>query len=265
VRWALVLGGWSVFVGCGRIGFEEYALTYDASLDASTRDAAVATPDARAPDAPSRADAAEPDAGDFDAGPPCDEIPCQLVLPQCGCAGDLVCQRPFGDDARRECVAPGTRTLGETCGTNVDCAAGLVCVAGGGTVGICELYCASSDGCRETTYCRELVVMTEDIGSCATQCDPVANTGCPGMLGCSLGIARTVPEREFIDTPYCTAGGPAIGEPCPSFLCAGGGTCIDGTCRRVCDVASPACPATTACRSFASPAIIGGREVGFCG
>lgn len=256
--------------GCGRIGFEESALVRDASLDASVADAGVSTRDGRVPDAPPPIDAAAPDAGgsdagSFDAGPPCEEMPCRLVLPQCGCAGGLVCQRPFGDDPRRSCVAPGTHVLGETCMNNIDCAAGLVCVAGGGTVGICELYCASSDGCRDTTYCRELVVMTEDIGSCATECDPVTNTGCPMPLGCALGIARTVPEREFIDTPYCTAAGAAVGEPCPMFLCAGGGTCIDGTCRRVCDVAAPSsCPVGTSCRSFSPPTIIAGREVGFC-
>jgi hypothetical protein len=253
-----------VFLGCGRIGFDEHALVSDASFDASVTDAGMSARDAGTPDASPPTDAAQPDAGTEDAGPPCDELPCRLVLPQCGCGRGLVCQRPFGDDPRRSCVAPGTRVLGETCGNNVECAGGLVCVAGGGTVGICELYCASRADCRETTYCRELVVMTEDIGSCATECDPVSNTGCPSPLGCALGIARTVPEREFIDTGFCTAGGPAIGEACPMFICEGGGTCVDGTCRRVCDVASPVCAGGATCRSFAPPTILRGREVGFC-
>ncbi len=253
-------------LGCGRIGFESSGLSArDGSVDAATDGGRDAASDGggTSVDGGPRADAGTVDGGALDASlPPCDESPCKLVAPQCGCASGLACQRPLGDDPLRACVAPGTVGPGGVCLANEDCTTAHVCVAApGGTVGLCEAYCASSADCAEDTYCRELVVASEDIGSCATPCDPVANTGCPESFGCALGLTRDVPDRSFVDAPVCVASGPATGDPCPGYYCAGGNTCVSGTCRRVCDLAAPSCEG---CTAFPSPVVVAGRELGTC-
>ncbi len=255
--------------GCGRLFFDPPTPRGDASgLDAAvTLDAAASVPEDGAVDGATDDGSLDasmpPDAAEDAWSPPCGESPCQLVAPQCGCAAGLACQRPFGDDPTRQCIAPGARLPGETCMLNAECTTGYACVAGGGTVGMCEPFCRASADCAPDTFCRELIVTSEDIGTCATRCDPVANTGCPPSLGCMVSTTRDVPARSFVTWSFCANAGAALGAPCPSFVCEGGAACVDDICRRVCDVATPSCP-TGSCRSFVPATVIGGRELGYC-
>ncbi len=233
----------------------------DTAMDGADADGAVPH-DASAADAVAPADAAI-DTGPPDVGP-CDESPCKLVAPQCGCAAGLACQRPLGDDPTRGCEAPGTSGVNETCLVNSECDTALVCVATGFSTGLCTPYCASSADCGGRT-CIELVVRTEDVGACASSCDPIAGSGCGGGAGCGVALTRDVPARALTYVPVCHDPAlPAEGEPCPEFMCGPQLVCMGGSCQPTCEVGAGGCGAA-ACRSLSPPLMLGAREIGYCG
>ena len=227
----------------------------DTGIDAAT-DAGIAAADATVDTG--AADSSLPDAG------PCDESPCRLVSPQCGCAAGQACQRPGGDDPLRACVAPGLAGVNEACRGNLDCETAAVCVATGFTEGLCTEYCASGADCA-TGVCAELVVMTEDIGACVIDCDPVSGVGCGGAAGCGVGLTREVPSRAFAYVPICSDPAlPSIGDACPMFLCGPNLVCEGDVCRRVCDRPMGICPTGESCRALSPVLMVRGREVGVC-
>ncbi len=202
---------------------------------------------------------ATPDAG------MCDESPCRLVAPQCGCATGTVCQRPGGDTTLRACVAPGPAAVNEACLGNTGCEEAAVCVATGFSSGLCHAYCASGADCA-TGVCIELVVVSEDIGACMHSCDPVAGSPCAGGAGCGLAYTRKVPSRDLAFSTLCRDTAlPALDQACPEFLCGPALVCESGSCRQVCELPGGTCPGTFTCRGLSPAAMVEGREYGYCG
>ncbi|RLB55856.1 MAG: hypothetical protein DRJ42_04930 [Deltaproteobacteria bacterium] len=266
-----------LLTACGRIGYSSSPLAGDSSPTPPDSGAPV---DAADVGTDATRDAA-PDSGVTDSGPAdsgltdsgitspdagmCDEAPCRLVAPQCGCAGGTVCQRPGGDTTLRACVAPGTSDVGEACLGNLACQEAAVCVATGFSSGLCHAYCASGADCP-TGVCLELVVMSEDIGACMDSCDPVAGSPCAGGTGCGIGYTRNVPDRDFIFATRCLDPAlPALDQPCPVGACGPALVCDAGSCRQVCELPAGTCPGTLTCRSLSPRAVVGAREYGFCG
>lgn len=221
--------------------------------------------DAGAPRDAGMMDAGAPDAGVVDAGF-CAETPCQLVAPQCGCGGGLVCQRTRGDDPFRECVPPGAAADGELCFNNVECGEGMVCVAATGGVGACTRYCTpAGTACTDpASFCGELFVTSEPIGACMVPCDPVAASGCPGTLGCTLLRTRSLETTSLTWGALCNETGPAAGASCVG-LCAPGLVCGSGdVCTEACVIGGAACSMGRTCARLSPRAMLGGVEYGAC-
>lgn len=253
---------------CGRFGYDPLALTGapDAGHDAAPADAGGGT-DAGAGDAGTPADAAtpEPDAA-ADAGlPPCEEDPCKLVLPQCGCPEGDACQRTVRGEAIRECVPPGDVESGGACTQSVQCVIGHTCVGIGSRDGICSRYCNTTAECVGGE-CVIFTAPSEGVGACTPSCDPVANTGCPAGYGCHLVFGARVEDDATVAISVCGPGaGDGLGEACDQ-LCAPGLICLgDSLCYELCVVGDAStCSVGGSCNAFASPARIGGVEYGLC-
>ncbi|MEQ9078195.1 MAG: hypothetical protein RLP09_30290 [Sandaracinaceae bacterium] len=195
------------------------------------------------------------DAGIPDAGV-CDETPCRLVAPQCGCGATEMCARP----ADPRCVPPGDAAEDEPCGNDGDCAPGLGCPS---NASICRPYC-DADGICEGAFCIE-AVSESPVGFCSNVCDARDGSGCPTGRGCYLGLATSIETRtDFIDTVCLVPGTADQGEPCPTFSeCRPGFACADDACRAVCDLDAPSCTTGT-CTELVPPAVIRGVRYGVC-
>lgn len=257
--------------GCGRIGYDLLSLgaVEDAGTDAGGGgDAGDSGPgvDAGAQDSGADADSGTPgdDAG-ADAGVPCEEDPCRLVLPQCGCAADEMCQRTIRGDNFRECVPPGDNGRDEPCTQSVQCITGHTCVGFGGD-GICSRYCYGSAECADAaSQCVEFTAPSEGVGACTPICDPVLNTGCAEGYGCHLVVARRVEDAGDAPVTVCgPADGQGGGSPCKQ-LCAPGFMCLgDALCHEVCVVGdATTCSVGASCAPLGA-IVIDGVEYGTC-
>lgn len=234
---ALLVLGLAV-ASCGRIGFDPRA--GDGGLDV---------------------DASADDGGTVDAGV-CAEDPCRLLSPQCGCAASEMCG--WDTLTPRACVSIGAPAAGATCGDRYDCAPLAGCIELGSGSGQCLPWCDATTDCAGGASCVRLW-WTGDIGVCSLVCDPIANTGCPAPLACSLGLGYELPAANLVVSALCANLGPgAVDAPCSGPLdCQSGLACYGTTCRPVCRMDLPAsCPGT--CGPFAPRAIIGGVEYGGC-
>lgn len=78
-------------------------------------------------------------------------------------------------------------------------------------------------------------------------CDPI------DLVGCASGACYVLKDKNT--ACVCTPGTAAVGDNCntttecaPGAVCAG--TAAPGTCRALCETASPACPSTDKCTGF---------------
>ncbi|RLB56609.1 MAG: hypothetical protein DRI90_18575, partial [Deltaproteobacteria bacterium] len=106
--------------------------------------------------------------------PPCDEDPCKLVLPQCGCDGGEKCELE-GQDGTRSCKPDGTIDIGEECSDN--CKAGGLCLTWS-SLSSCFKYCDTDQDCGG--FGGICIMQLGDFPErfCSTNCDPPSGAGC---------------------------------------------------------------------------------------
>lgn len=158
--------------------------------------------------------------------------------------------------------------VGEVCGqigpnTIAACAAGLACVGGSGTNGVCRSICDSAvpSSCGTGFSCQ----LVSGLGVClpgseGSQCAACNNAGaCSGNLTCYLGrcyercnvnlsnTCGTCVQTVADGTGVCGCpdqispqGGPCGTQPTVAS-CQNGLRCVDGTCKATCDPQVPFC------------------------
>ncbi len=256
---------WGAFA-CGRVGYtRQDSLEGDSAADTSMPDAALmdAAADTTVIDAP--ADTVVDAASDVaDTAPPpdtgtCDESPCRLVLPQCGCPSGQMCTRATAGSMMRSCRPNGSLPLASPCSFSTECSPGHACIRVNGQ-GVCARWCETSSDC--TTECMQLVV-GDDVGACRVACSPIDDTGCPSGFSCFAALGQVFETGAAQAVTIC--GGPgavAEGGACSGpFDCQAGLSCPTDTCRQLCDVDAPSC-ATGACNSLGWT--VDGVRIGEC-
>ena len=197
--------------------------------------------------------------------PTCEEDPCKLVLPQCGCPVGERCHLKTG---KRTCVAEGMVELGYKCANN--CTAGHLCynnLTGGS--GVCHKYCNSDQDCAAPGGICFHQVSGGAASLCTQNCDPVTDTGCfekPEMK-CELN-AFGDPPNWFT---YCTGvGSKNAGDTCVSSnQCKPGHGCVGvnmvSICAQWCSMPPNGnCEVGYTCVGFMNPATVGSIEYGAC-
>lgn len=176
--WLLSLGAFCL-VACGQIAAppSEGDDDDDGPNGRGRRDGSAGTDSGR-PDGGRRPDSGKPDARNDYVDPECGDIPPPLELYDCdpfaqtGCESGEACS-PFveypSDPCSSEtygafCVPAGTLTQGESCDSQLDCAAGYLClITGAGTTcgRVCEI---NADTCTDGLICVSTDV--SGIGAC---------------------------------------------------------------------------------------------------
>ncbi|MEM6788902.1 MAG: hypothetical protein AAF715_15385 [Myxococcota bacterium] len=220
--------------------------------------------------------------GDAGAGgmlPPCDESPCKLTSPQCGCPSGEACV--LANDGGRICIEAGTAAIGEACGNGNNCAPGSVCVSVGqssNTVSVCREFCTSDGDCSGPGGGCWLQLQDNMMNPipdlmCTENCDFISNAGCPVGTKCIPVLDEGPPERSL--SICASAGTLTQGATCvDTFDCAPGYGCIDFTdammnmrteCARYANAANPVCDSPTDQFSgFTTPLTIGSVTYGVC-
>jgi len=195
---------------------------------------------------------------------------CTLVAPQTGCPDGQACDIDDLDTG-----ATGCRKIDRdgdarsTCADARDCGAGFTCVEDATGDASCLRFCQRDADCDDPGGVCEIDLDDESgdpipgVTMCTQSCNPVTSHGCPASWGCQL----------FTDHTRCRPGG--TGGHMAS--CTGDEDCRVGygcasvsgslVCLRNCRVGVlGVCSAIsgTTCRSYQTPAIIGGVEYGAC-
>lgn len=209
------------------------------------------------------------------SGTPCDESPCKLLSPQCGCEVGDKCTIDGGGD--RTCVADGTRAPGQECGSSLgDCEAGALCVyvIDGGETLSCARFCETDAQCDgQGGVCALGLNGVDDVKLCSENCDLVSASGC-AIAGtkCGLGYDDTA-SRYF---SLCVGAGAGVEQSIcngQTSQCAPGYDCFetsegDGTtrCFKWCSSLAPGCPDGQSCLMdvFDPPIAIGNVTYGVC-
>jgi hypothetical protein len=176
------------------------------------------------------------------------------------------------------CQPSGTTGQGQACMGGNSCVPGTLCV-GGGTVGICALFCASDADCSGTGGICALG-LSDGVGGtipnatlCSAQCDPSTSVGCGvAGTGCQLGREQTGQMRWL---SYCASTGtktkdqvcdPTLSECAPTFGCFNNGT--QNVCLEYCNVGGSGCPAAQGCAPLQDqnmlPIFLGSNQIGVC-
>ena len=205
-------------------------------------------------------------------GPMCDEQPCKLVAPQCGC--------PMGactadDTGSRVCVEEGPAQQGDGCNESVYCAAGFVCVGYEDALTSCTAYCENDSSCEAPGgKCVLGLTGAPTVKLCSDNCSPVGGTGCSvGGTGCQLAISAD----DIVFTSCYPSGTGTEGADCEDDAgCAPGFGCFPladnsgNKCFRWCNANSPNCPNSSypECTGFTdannAPLTLGGAHYGAC-
>lgn len=203
--------------------------------------------------------------------PPCEESPCKLVAPQCGCEGDEMCA--VNTSGTRVCRAPGDVAVGEVCVGLFSCVAGAICVQTAGSKSLCTPYCDTDAQCDGAAICLLELTDPQNPGQvlpgvklCTDDCNPITNQGCPSgqNLGCQI---YNNPEEMVTFTLCATAGTVGQNQPCTTTDdCAPGHSCftLDGgskECLQFCNVDNPSC---ALCVTVNPPLIYNGVNYGAC-
>lgn len=191
----------------------------------------------------------------------CDEAPCRLRSPQCGCHDGESCQ-PVDGVAMCAPYTGGSGLL-EACFADADCEPGMMCVTTG--VGaVCMTMCQADRECPEPEeQCFSLGIVAEPVhGVCSANCDIVRQTGC-GVDGCVLiGSSEEGYGTSCGDTGSVAVGGPCVeSNDCRSALCIN--TPGGATCRTWCYGATD-CPSGSVCSDIAETIVVGGRRLRYC-
>ena len=195
---------------------------------------------------------------------PCDESPCKVTLPQCGCPAGEQCTL-VGDN--RDCAADGTDDIGDSC-SGLSCKAGGICLSLG-TLTSCRKFCDSDADCVAPGGLCVIGITNHTEKTCSENCDPIASTGCPlPSSKCEVGQQGTDPN--VITYTVCHPSGTNTqGQACTTngFECAPGFTCATVNsvmaCYQYCNYSSPAC-SVGSCLNFDPPLEVGTTEYGVC-
>jgi len=203
--------------------------------------------------------------------PNCPEDPCQLELPQCGCADGEKCN--WANDVS-SCIPDGDKQPGDACSGN-DCVAGSHCLTiGNPPLSVCKKYCADDSHCDAPGgLCVMQVVDAQMVpyeqNWCSDNCDPASGVGCNAANAkCTIGKEQAGLLRYFtVCVPAGTGGHQA---PCSTFTdCASGYDCngLDASqnqiCLQWCNMASPNC-SQGICTNFQTPVVVGTVTYGVC-
>jgi hypothetical protein len=215
------------------------------------------------------------DTGGNGGGGSCEEMPCRLVAPQCGCTPGTMCSLDAG--GQRLCTQAGSNGETEVCGPAAECSPGLLCAETTPTLSTCAVFCSADADCSAPGgLC--IVSLQNDRGApipdaklCTANCVPTTNRGCNAVgTGCQLARETDGAKRAF---SYCTGAGTgeqgaacAAADDCAAtFGCFSLGT--DPMCLAYCDVAAPICPSGTTCVAVQidnEDVIVGNEHYGAC-
>ncbi|MDI3289770.1 hypothetical protein [Polyangium sp. 15x6] len=205
----------------------------------------------------------------------CNETPCKLVSPQCGCAAGEMCD--IDGTGERACVPAGSAPIGALCGIDNDCAAGGICLATTPTISTCGEFCSTDAQC---TAPGGLCVIKLNDGSggqvpgvtlCSENCNATTNVGCAAGTACTFG--REAAGQMRLYTTCREAGSGTQNSACTDDTdCAATYGCFNtGTdeCLKYCNVNAPSCPSGTTCTPItigndAVEVIIGNVTYGAC-
>jgi hypothetical protein len=216
-----------------------------------------------------RVDVAAPPATSSGAGggEGCDETPCKLTLPQCGCPDGQMCAIQ-GDVVACTFEPPGAPGWNQPC--DAICAAGFTCLKTGegpAAPGICHKLCDDDRDCGVGGLCALEVTGTQaTVAACSVVCDLVALDSCPEDSKCIAAQETAAPERWYT---FCSASGAAMaGDACAVQKdCAAGLFCVGvdaiDQCVPWCHLATPDC-ASGSCVALDPPLVVNDLEYGFC-
>jgi len=218
--------------------------------------------------------------------PPCDEDPCKIMPPQCGCPSGEMCT-VNGSTGQRVCAPEGTAAVGETCGgsTGINCAPGALCVTlGGGAspISTCRRFCTDDNQCDGFGGICQLQLSDAQMNPipdmmCSENCDLVSNSGCsvPGTKCWILLDDEAVPNRFF--TACGNAGNGTLGTSCTEeHECAPGFGCVSFTdnnqnppvmreeCARWIDTNTSSCGTGEVTLNFTPAAVVGAFSYAAC-
>jgi hypothetical protein len=183
--------------------------------------------------------------------PTCDEDPCKLTLPQCGCpSGEQCSVSPAG----RECIAQGDVGWGDVC-VGEECAPGHLCLQTTPSDATCGKFCEVDADCSAPGGLCVLKLNDgaggeiPDVLLCSENCDPATNVGCE-VGGCQIAREPDGQERFFSicgESGAGTQGASCVdnGDCAATFACVNDGT--TNLCTKWCVISSPSCPGGTAC------------------
>lgn len=188
----------------------------------------------------------------------CDELPCRLRAPQCGCHDGEGCYDDGFDFV--SCETAGTSPLGSACSISYQCTPGLTCLSG-----VCSSLCVSDSDCPspDRTCLFEGTIVAPTHGVCASDCDVVRQTGCAPGAECALledgdGLGALCLVRNTIAPGASCAGA--------TFDCRDG-LCVNQPTGPVCEewcLTNSDCPSTHVCGGFVEPIQFRGRTLGSC-
>lgn len=193
--------------------------------------------------------------------PTCDEAPCKVVEPQCGCANGDMCS--INASGERVCHAPGDTAVGEICTDLYSCETGSLCVNTSSTKSLCRKYCDSDNECAGGLCILQLKDpnnppdgVLPDITLCTQTCDPVTSVGCPSgqSLGCQLYKEQDGQMRVFTLCAGAGNGG-QLAACTTNDQCQAGFACFTVNmatqeCLKYCKVNNPVCPGGVACQDI---------------
>ena len=208
-------------------------------------------------------------------GTPCEESPCKLLTPQCGC--DVGDKCTIDGDGDRTCVADGTRAPGQECSASLgDCEAGALCVyvIDGGETLSCARFCETDAQCDgQGGVCALGLTGVDDAKLCSENCDLVSASGC-AIAGTKCGLGYDDPGSRYFS--LCVGSGAGVEQSIcngQTNQCAPGYDCFetsegDGTtrCFKWCSSLAPGCPDGQSClmNVFDPPIAIGNVTYGVC-
>lgn len=192
----------------------------------------------------------------------CGDVFCNLLGPECGCAPGESC---YVSHMTRVCGPTGTLGVLEACAGTNDCAPGLSCLppldAAVGQL-LCMQLCDADADCPTGASCSGPMVDPTGTRICSHLCNIASSAPCPMGYACRLLSDGA--------TTFCAGAGtggqgaPCVGtEDCRGgFLCANLGS--GSECTRLCNLASPSCPASTTCRMTTPAVRVRGVDFGLC-
>lgn len=209
-------------------------------------------------------------------GGACNETPCKLVSPQCGCAAGEMCQ--IDGTGARACLPAGNVPIGGICDIDNDCAPGGICLATTPTISTCGEFCSTDAQC---TAPGGLCAVKLNDGSggqvpgvtlCSENCNATTNVGCAAGTGCTFGREAAGQMRLF--TTCREAGSGTQNSSCTDDTdCAATYGCFNtgsvNECLKYCNVNAASCPAGASCTPItigndAVEVIIGNVTYGAC-